>query len=94
MIDELRVNGDRLWESLMEMAKIGATEKGGVCRLALTDLDRESRDLLTEWAKQEGCTRLVDPMGNMFFSSTGEVVNQQIGRIGKSPGYSADRWEI
>ena len=73
MIDELRVNGDRLWESLMEMAKIGATEKGGVCRLALTDLDRESRDLLTEWAKQAGCTRLVDPMGNMFFRRPGRL---------------------
>jgi hypothetical protein len=35
-----RVDGDRLWESLMEMARIGATPKGGVCRLALTDLDR------------------------------------------------------
>ena len=41
----LRINADRLWDSLMEMAKIGATEKGGVCRLALTDLDRQARDL-------------------------------------------------
>ncbi len=71
MIDELRVNGDRLWNSLMEMAKIGATEKGGVCRLALTDLDRESRDLLTKWAAEEGCSRVVDPMGNMFFRRPG-----------------------
>lgn len=79
MSDQLRVNGDRLWDSLMHMAKIGATDKGGVCRLALTDLDRESRDLLTEWATDEGCTRLVDPMGNMFFrrpgrSTTGKPV--------------------
>ena len=36
-----KINGDRLWKSLMDMAKIGATEKGGVCRLALTDLDKE-----------------------------------------------------
>ena len=36
----LKIDGDRLWASLMEMAEIGATEKGGVCRLALTDLDR------------------------------------------------------
>ncbi len=79
MISDLRVNGDRLWDSLMRMAQIGATEKGGVCRLALTDLDKESRDLLTEWASEQGCTRLVDPMGNMFFrrpgrSSTGQPV--------------------
>ena len=40
-----KVNGERLWASLMEMAKIGATPKGGVCRLALTDLDRDGRDL-------------------------------------------------
>lgn len=71
MIDGLRVNGDRLWDSLMRMAQIGATEKGGVARLALTDLDRESRDLLTEWATDEGCSRLVDPMGNMFFRRPG-----------------------
>src|SRR3546814_9940928 len=38
----VRINGQRLWDSLMEMAKIGATEKGGNCRLALTDLDREA----------------------------------------------------
>ncbi len=67
----LRVNGDRLWDSLMEMAKIGATEKGGVCRLALTDLDRESRELLTQWAKAENCTLSVDAMGNMYFRRAG-----------------------
>ncbi len=71
MIDKLRVNGDRLWDSLMEMAQIGATEKGGVCRLALSDLDRESRDLLSRWAEDQGCSRLVDPMGNMFFRRPG-----------------------
>lgn len=36
------INGDRLWASLMEMAQLGATVKGGVCRLALTDLDRQA----------------------------------------------------
>ncbi len=71
MIDKLRVNGDRLWDSLMEMAQIGATEKGGVCRLALSDLDREGRDLLSKWAEEQGCSRLVDPMGNMFFRRPG-----------------------
>ena len=38
----IKVNGDRLWESLMQMAQIGATVKGGVCRLALTDLDKKA----------------------------------------------------
>jgi len=74
-VDELRVNGDRLWDSLMRMAQIGATDKGGVCRMALTDLDRESRDLLTQWATDEGCSRLVDPMGNMFFRRPGQDTN-------------------
>ena len=62
----LRVDGDRLWNSLMEMARIGATPKGGVCRLALTDLDRQGRDLFAKWAKALGCTVTVDRAGNMF----------------------------
>ncbi|RQT91297.1 Zn-dependent hydrolase [Burkholderia cepacia] len=61
-----RVDGDRLWASLDRMAQIGATPKGGVCRLALTDLDRESRDLFVQWAQDAGCTVRVDRMGNVF----------------------------
>ena len=60
------INGERLWDSLMQMAKIGATKKGGCCRLALTDLDRESRDLFVSWCKEAGCTIKVDKMGNIF----------------------------
>ena len=70
--DNLRVNGQRLWDSLMEMAQIGATEKGGVCRLALTDLDRESRDLFSKWCVDAGCTIRVDKMGNMFARRPGK----------------------
>src|SRR5882724_9059207 len=62
----LTVNGERLWASLMEMAKIGATEKGGVCRLALTDPDREGRQLFIRWCEAAGCTIRVDKMGNIF----------------------------
>ncbi len=62
----VKVNGQRLWDSLMEMGKIGATAKGGVCRLALTDLDRESRDLFVSWCEEAGCTVSVDKMGNIF----------------------------
>ncbi len=62
----LRIDGQRLWQSLMEMAKIGATEKGGVCRLALTDLDKQSRDLFIEWCEAVGCSIKVDKMGNIF----------------------------
>ncbi|SAK58498.1 allantoate amidohydrolase [Caballeronia hypogeia] len=67
----IKVNGERLWDSLMTMAKIGATQKGGVCRLALTDLDREGRDLIVSWAKEAGCTVSVDQMGNVFMRRAG-----------------------
>ena len=63
---ELKINGERLWASLMEMATIGATPKGGVCRLALTDLDRQSRDRFVGWCKDAGCSVKVDQMGNIF----------------------------
>jgi beta-ureidopropionase / N-carbamoyl-L-amino-acid hydrolase len=66
-----RINGRRLWDSLMEMAQIGATPKGGVCRLALTDLDRQGRDLFVRWAKEAGCTISVDKMGNVFARRAG-----------------------
>ena len=62
----ITVNGDRLWESLMEMARIGATEKGGNCRLALSDLDREGRDLFVRWCEAAGCGVEIDQMGNIF----------------------------
>ena len=61
-----KVNSDRLWESLMKMAKIGETEKGGVCRLALTDVDKKARDLFVQWCESSGCKVTVDEMGNIF----------------------------
>ena len=69
---ELKINGDRLWASLMEMAKIGATPKGGVCRLTLTDLDRDGRDLFVRWCKESGCTVKIDKMGNIFARRPGK----------------------
>ena len=66
------IDGERLWETLMEMAKIGATEKGGCCRLALTDLDKEARDLFVLWCKEAGCTIKVDKMGNVFARRAGK----------------------
>ena len=65
-MENLRIDGQRLWDSLMEMARIGATKKGGVCRLALTDLDKQSRDLFIAWCEQAGCQVSVDPVGNIF----------------------------
>jgi len=62
----LTVNGDRLWASLMELARIGATAKGGVCRLAASDLDGEARRLFIRWCEEAGCTVSVDHIGNIF----------------------------
>ena len=67
----LRIDGDRLWRSLMELAQIGATVKGGVCRLALTDLDKQARELFIGWAKAAGCSVQVDKMGNIFARRAG-----------------------
>jgi beta-ureidopropionase / N-carbamoyl-L-amino-acid hydrolase len=65
-LSNVRINGQRLWDALMEMAKIGATPKGGNKRLTLTDLDKQARQLFTAWCEKEGCTVKVDEMGNMF----------------------------
>ncbi len=73
MPTNLPVNSDRLWASLMEMAKIGATEKGGNCRLTLTDLDRQARDLFVSWCKDAGCTITIDAVGNIFARRPGRT---------------------
>ena len=70
-IDNVRINGERLWASLMELAKIGATPKGGVCRLTLTDLDKQGRDLVLGWAKEAGMTITIDKIGNGFMRRAG-----------------------
>ena len=50
----------------MDLARIGATPKGGVCRLALTDLDRQGRDLVAAWLREAGCSVEIDGVGNIF----------------------------
>ncbi len=62
----LRVDGGRLWTSLMEMAKYGPGERGGNRRLALTDEDKAGRDCFVDWCTQAGCTVTIDNMGNIF----------------------------
>ena len=63
---DLIVNGERLWRSLMTMAEIGATPKGGVNRQTLTDEDRRGRDLFRKWCEEAGLQVSVDRMGSMF----------------------------
>lgn len=60
------VDSTRLWQSLMDLARLGATAKGGVCRLALTDLDRQARDLFVQWCEAAGCSVSIDAVGNIF----------------------------
>lgn len=71
MFESIRVNGERLWQRLMEMAQIGGTPKGGVCRVALTDEDKVGRDLFVEWCEQAGCRVMVDQMGSIFARRAG-----------------------
>ncbi|WP_312301805.1 Zn-dependent hydrolase [Diaphorobacter nitroreducens] len=67
----LRIDGARLWQSLMDLARIGGTPKGGVCRIALTDLDRQGRDLFVQWAREAGCSIRIDAIGNIFARRAG-----------------------
>ena len=62
----LQVHSARLWDSLMALAQIGATDKGGVRRLALTELDRQARDLVCGWFREAGLKLRVDQIGNVF----------------------------
>ena len=67
----LRIDGARLWRSLMDLAQIGATPKGGVRRLALTDVDRQGRDCVIGWLKDAGCRIAIDCVGNIFATRHG-----------------------
>jgi N-carbamoyl-L-amino-acid hydrolase len=62
----MKINDERLWDSLMKMAEIGATPLGGVCRLALTDEERRGRDLFITWCRDAGLTVRIDEIGNIF----------------------------
>ncbi|PUB17494.1 Zn-dependent hydrolase [Yoonia sediminilitoris] len=64
--ENLRINSERLWDSLMEMAKIGPGVAGGNNRQTLTDADSEGRHLFQKWCEAAGCTMGVDEIGNMF----------------------------
>ena len=67
----LKVDGERLWRSLMDLASIGATPKGGVKRITLTELDRQGRDQFAAWSKAAGMSVRVDAIGNMFARRSG-----------------------
>ncbi|EKE73106.1 Zn-dependent hydrolase [Celeribacter baekdonensis] len=69
--ENLKINSERLWESLMEMAKIGPGVAGGNNRQTLTDEDAQGRALFQTWCEAAGMTMGVDSMGNMFMTRAG-----------------------
>ncbi|MGP9820477.1 Zn-dependent hydrolase [Salinarimonas sp. NSM] len=70
-MQNLTIDAQRLWDTLMETAKVGGTPKGGIKRLTLTDLDREIRDWFKVECEALGCTVEVDEVGNMFATRPG-----------------------
>ncbi len=69
--ENLRINSERLWDSLDQMAQIGPGSAGGCNRQTLTDADSEGRHLFADWCKAAGMTMGVDTMGNMFATRAG-----------------------
>ncbi|KKC32996.1 Zn-dependent hydrolase [Devosia psychrophila] len=69
--ENLRINGDRLWDSLMDMAQIGPGIAGGNNRQTLTDEDGEGRRLFQRWCDDAGLTMGIDQMGTMFMTRPG-----------------------
>lgn len=71
-----RIDGKRLWDLLMSMAQIGATPKGGVRRLTLTEVDKRGRDQFRAHCEAAGLTVRVDAIGNMFARRPGRDANR------------------
>src|SRR5690348_7626352 len=69
----LQIDAQRLWDDLMQTAQIGGTAKGGICRLTLTDLDRQVRDWFKARAEKLGCMVSVDDMGVTYARRTGSA---------------------
>ncbi|HXV24881.1 MAG TPA: Zn-dependent hydrolase [Alphaproteobacteria bacterium] len=65
------VSADRLWHRHEKMAQIGATGRGGVCRLALSPEDTAARALLINWSERLGLAATLDPVGNLFLRREG-----------------------
>jgi beta-ureidopropionase / N-carbamoyl-L-amino-acid hydrolase len=75
ILQNLQIDAQRLWDALMRTAQIGATPKGGLCRLTLTDLDRQVRDWFKAQCEGLGCAVTIDEVGNMFARRPGKNQN-------------------
>ena len=77
-----KIDAQRLWDTLMALAAIGATPAGGVCRLALSDEDRRARDQPVRWCEAVGCRVEVDAVGNLFARRAGAfIISPFVGRV-------------
>jgi beta-ureidopropionase / N-carbamoyl-L-amino-acid hydrolase len=74
-LQNLQIDAQRLWYTLMHTAQIGVTPKGGICRLTLTDLDRQVRDWFKAQCEALGCTVAIDEVGTMFARRPGKNQN-------------------
>jgi len=70
-MQNLRIDAQRLWDTLIATAKFGGTTKGGICRLTLSNEDRQVRDWFKAAAEAIGCSVTVDEVGNMFARRAG-----------------------
>src|SRR5271166_1507789 len=68
----LMISAGRLWDTLMATAAIGATQKGGICRLTLTEADQQVRDWLRKETAAIGCELAIDDMGVMYARRRGQ----------------------
>ena len=88
------VNEERLWSRLMQLARIGATDGGGVCRLALSDEEIEARKLLISWASELGLSVFTDYISNLFFRLDGIDAKAAPVMTGSHIDTQTERWEI
>ena len=89
----LAIDAERLWGEIMETAAIGGTAKGGICRLTLTDLDRQVRDWFKARAEALGCRVTVDDMGAMFARRDGQR-GHAADRLRQPSRHPADRRQV
>jgi len=78
-MNDIKVNGERLWRRLMDHAKVGARDDGGINREALTQADRIGRDLFAQWCRELDLEVSVDQLGNMFATYAGREEVEAIG---------------
>ena len=92
--ENLRIDPARLWDAIMEMAKIGPGVAGGNNRQTLTDDDAKGRALFQKWCEAAGMSMGVDTMGNMFATRAGEDPDALPGLYGQPPRHPADGWQV